>query len=212
MTLDQELAEINRRLERLERSPGPVRVSANDTAGVKRIELGEITEPATGTDSFGVIIRNPAGDDVFVVTDDGMVVPAQIAKQMNPGVGQVINGTLNTWYTAWRYYFPNTIAAAIHINGQINGGAGIAAEARLQSLNSAGSTIATSATRTITADGSWYNYEWNWLHGVTLDTDEWYVVEYQVRRTSGAGNIDVADQRLAYQSGADQLGATANGF
>ncbi len=177
-----------------------------------RIELGKILHPTTAAEDHGIIVTNPAGEEVFALGDAGLIYPAQEGKQANPGVGRLMNDSLNVWAAAWRWYFAHVVSDAIHIDGDISVGVGISsAEAKLEVYTGAG-LQSTSSIRSLTTGGSFVGYAWNWLHTLDVDPTEKILVQILVRRTGGAGTIDVADHKHAYQADADQLGATSAGF
>jgi len=215
-----EINDLKARIASLERAaPKLTSSSVSDAAGVKRLEIGAISNPVTGSDDFGLIVRESGGSEVLVVGNDGLVTPGVNAQILSPDSIDLIPDT--SWGTSWRFYFWGITADAVLLHHQVAAQADVtSAEMRLQSysLNLDGSgtgVLATSSTRSVTTGGAFNTYQWAWLHGVDLDDEKGLLIELQMQVTGSSGSANAlrsVEPRFGIQSGSDAISATSAGF
>jgi hypothetical protein len=185
----------------------------DDEDEVTRIELGAITHPITSADTYGLRAYDSDGRDVFLLTDNGLEIPAMVASTHNPSAG---NSTTSTSYaTMYRFYFPRVPTDGFRYRGQISCGAGIStASVRLRAVDLDTATeIAVSDDKSLTCDASFHTYLFDWLHQADLDTvnPEGMVVTIQTKVDTGSGTITVADPQFGILTGGDVIAATTSG-
>lgn len=214
--LARELAEMRRRLDRLERSPRLTNASASDDAGVKRIEFGKIAHPLSdpvGAEDFGIIGRNSAGAEVFLVDSGGSRVPGdkgfiQAAAGGSTNATPQDTHTSTSFVESWSSWFVGVLGSVVTVQLLIAAGTGItAAEARLRTtgLNSGD---ATSDVIPLTANNSLVQYTWSWNPGGTVAAGDVWGLLIDTRIVTGAGTMTIVKPRFCIQR--SEVGITTN--
>lgn len=146
---------------------------------------------------------NPAGNATALeVNADGMEapwVPCQIAR-----TDDFVVVTSGAFIDVWNGSAGLLVSNAIEWFSVIGCDGGTTAEARL--------SIAGVKTSGVIACGAgvFTNLIWSWLHEQDLGANFFFTL--QVRRTGGAGNVNVYHPSVACQAGGAGTGATVNGL
>jgi hypothetical protein len=201
--LSNELRELQRRLETLERSPRLTSASIDDEDGNTRVVLGRLAEDG----SFGIEVFDTDGNRVFAVDEVGLThprinVPYRKASDL---VGPITSGSfIDTWEAALGVLTGDSVRFSCLVATD----AGTTAEARLE-VPQLGLT---SAVRSIAAGNSSVTSTWTWKPPLPIgEYGSGLLIQLQVRRASGAGNVySYAPSSLWIGNGAD-IDATATG-
>jgi hypothetical protein len=188
LALEKRLADLERRMAALERTP--ILTSASVT-GLLRVKdasgnvvgafgnLGSTTDPEHGLTVDG------ATDFLLAVTDErGVMRPWMPHSWYDPSIVRTVT-TTGPWFVLWSSIVPLTTALDFKFQVPIVVPAGTTAEVRL--ATSAGTLP---YLLTPTADGAVHLYELNGAHGSPLLVGP-AQFNLEVRRSAGAGTVSV---------------------
>ena len=200
-SLAAELADLRRRLDSLERSPRLPFSSTRggafrflDDAGATRMTLGNVAlDGSIGgvSAAYGLMLRGDQGAIILMTREgeDGLVYPELPVPVRDPSEAQA-STTSGSFVPLWeaRWDFP---PAAIYVcQGFCSSSVGTTGEMRLR--------IGSSATSALTIPSGASNiYTFEWLHPAPTGlydpdaTELNFIVQFEARRTGGAGNVSV---------------------
>lgn len=199
--------DLQRRIHTLE-TAAPMRATSmtagttiiKDDAGIARVAMGLIAD-----DEYGLAVYNADGALVYEANAAGVVVPRQDGQITK--ANDTVTATSASFVRTWSATFTVVVADAIQVQAVVGADAATTGEARL-AVNVGGVTYA--ATQTIAA-GTADPYEWKWaIPGLVVGTGP-IVVDLEVRRTGGAGDLHVYAPLQAAAATAASIGATATG-
>ena len=191
------LRQLEERVGKLERSNPLQRASAHDGTET-RVEVGEFTNPTTGADDFGVIVRNDSGLIVWAVGGDGPLYPA-----FNFGgfwkSGDFVAVTSASFATQYSISPIGTGMPTLQISFTVSVDAATAGEVRgaithtgTEYSNTISLPALTNGTAVLSLQlSSLTDVDDGWTGEATTDALESLLVEIQGRRTSGSGNVNV---------------------
>jgi hypothetical protein len=195
------LSDLQRRLHDVECAAGLTNASVADPAGVKRVLLGRLDSAG----NYGIEVRDQNGNSMIRVDGNGLRYPG--LPMLYRKAGDPVIVTSGTFTSVWEGFIPWVSHNAVRWNSTIGVDAATTGEARLRT-NVGGTTY--SAVKTLAA-GTANAYEWNWaIPGLTFGTGP-VNVTLEVRRVTGAANINAYGPNTLLQQAAADLGATATG-
>lgn len=203
-SLLKRVAELERRLEDVERSPALTRSSIDggllelrDLADPPktRFYLGEfataggLSQPDTGT-RYGYNVRDEDGVICIEVVDKGFSwpwfpIPARPRKAITAG-GYYVDVTSGSFESCFTAEVGVVLSDVLFWQGVITTDAGTTAQYRLNNQVVSG---ATTTSRSLAA-ASQVTFDFMWLHGQPLGSGP-FIPTLEVRRTAGAGLVHV---------------------
>ncbi|CAB5217937.1 hypothetical protein UFOVP209_32 [uncultured Caudovirales phage] len=193
------IRDLERRIRLLETAPRLANASVSDDAGVVRTLTGKLP-----SGDYGFEIHNSSGATVFQVLSSGVSVPrAQMGVVKSSDFVVVTSGTFTP---TWRAYSPYIVADAVQITVLVATDPGTTAEIRLTTNGSPISAInAIPANSQVSTDFKWKTA------GLVVGTGP-AIFYVEVRRTGGAGNVNVYPPDQAHMAASNAIGATATGL
>lgn len=199
---------VEERLRALETAP---RISSTSQRGGSYVLLddqgrtvwtfGEYTRGLVTDYGIQSIIPEAANATALEVNANGMEAP-QIPLFMTTSSSFIVvtSGSFTSVYTFWASL---VVSDSITFRGQVGCDASTTGEARLESGGNFSDVITLAA-------GTFTSINWDWLN--PTDPGASFGMTLQVRRTSGAGNVNVYQPFYAAQGGSAGLGATPGGL
>ena len=199
---------LETRISLLERNNPLKRASAHDGT-VTRVQAGEFTNPSSGLEDFGLVVRNDAGRIVFMVGNEGPLFPLPIlgGVQKVSDYEAVSSGSFDTQYALSMIATGHPIlriAMAVTVDAATTG------EVRLRATHSSTEDSASLALPALTDRtlqvrlnlNSLSGYDDGWSGGTGDDLDS-VVFSIQARRLSGAGNVNIYHPSAVFLSTSD---------
>jgi hypothetical protein len=205
-TIGTHLDDIWRRLRALETAPQANNTTVSggsftvlDVTGAERVRLGTL---ADGT--IGIEVKDSGSVTVFKVNGVGLSypelgLPTRMPNTAAPAV------TSATFTTVWEAPIAWAASDSIYWAGVITTDAATSGEARLFAPNVPGAPT-TSAYPLVTGGQTQPVFKWT-VPGLVYGTGS-VLIQLQVRRTAGAGNVNAFTPDSVYMANSGVIGAT----
>jgi hypothetical protein len=196
------ISEIERRLRDLASGSGLRNASMSDLDGVERVKIGRLEEGV-----YGILVKDDNGHPVFRVDGSGLTYPGLSLASKKSTDSVVVNS--GSFVPAWETVESWVTHNSIRWRSSVVVDAATTGEARLYAPGIAG-TPATSILGL--PAGVQTEIGWNWaIPGLAIGSEQ-MMVQLQVRRTAGAGNISVYAPYNLWAANDTTIGATASGL
>lgn len=208
--LGRRFEDIERRIKELEVVPQTHHTTLTDgtltiidDAGRSRVMLGLLPDG-----NYGLETHDAAGRVMLKVSEVGASRPT-FNLPTYADISTWPTTTSASFLTIWQSSFMQLSADAVSVEFAVSAPVGTNAEVRLFWT---GGALA-SAVQSYTGTGSFQSFAWNWRPGWEANIGTFAPIELnlQVRRTAGAGVVDVARPTQILLAPSADIGATATG-